>query len=279
MLGPLGPLQTPPYPPQTLSTLPNTPVLSPCLGLQTRWKPLPRGSGVLDPDPPHRSRAALAPPCPALPSCCAASRPPRGAAALPSPWPRQRPFRARARNTCPRRRSRCRRRHHRSWCWTWTCFAPTRAETPPWCGTCSASASRTPGSWIRWCEWTAPGGGVRGGGWVRGENLRTGHPLMTHGHVSPSRCLSPHPVSLVTGPQVIGPPHHRPSSGMGDPLGSLSPSRGAGSGPHTDPRTFAMRWGDLSGGLSHPPRLFVDSSPTRGDHLRGSLPTGTGSCG
>uniref|UniRef100_A0A8C9MXZ1 Serine--tRNA ligase, cytoplasmic n=2 Tax=Serinus canaria TaxID=9135 RepID=A0A8C9MXZ1_SERCA len=105
MLGPLGPLQTPPYPPQTLSTLPNTPVLSPCLGLQTRWKPLRRGSGVLGPRP-----------SPSLPCCPRPSvpRPPvllrrlqatKGRCCAPVPMVAATPLRARARATCPRRRS------------------------------------------------------------------------------------------------------------------------------------------------------------------------------
>lgn len=46
-LGLLGPLQIPPYPPQIFSYLPDTPILPPCLGLQTRWNPLWWGSGML----------------------------------------------------------------------------------------------------------------------------------------------------------------------------------------------------------------------------------------
>lgn len=63
MLGPLGPLQTPPYPPQTLSPLPDTPVLPLCLGLPARRKPLAGvRAGQPGPSPSLPLRSAPRPP-------------------------------------------------------------------------------------------------------------------------------------------------------------------------------------------------------------------------
>lgn len=100
MLGRLGALQTPPYPPQTLSHLPDTPVLPPCLGLQTRWNPPWWGSGMLAPPRPFKSLPYF--PCPSLPQFSRPAAPPptqqgallhpriAGAALWPRPFPRTR---------------------------------------------------------------------------------------------------------------------------------------------------------------------------------------------
>lgn len=167
--------------------------------------------------PPRPSISIPSLPCPSIAASSRPAAPPpttKGRCGAPFRIAAAPPLPAHAQSSCPQHRSRRRRSHQRSWCWTWICSAPTRAETRPWCGTCSASASRTPRWWMSWCEWTAPGGGVRGWG---GGSLWAGGPEGLSSSCHTRACLPvpvPFPPSLV-GPQAMGRPHHRPSSEWG----------------------------------------------------------------
>uniref|UniRef100_A0A803W225 serine--tRNA ligase n=1 Tax=Ficedula albicollis TaxID=59894 RepID=A0A803W225_FICAL len=93
------PSRPPPYPPQTLSYLPDTPVLPPCPGLQTAETPVGGRQGCSG--PPRPSTALPSFPCPSIaspPVPLCHLQPARGAAAPPpaSPQPRRGPASPRA---------------------------------------------------------------------------------------------------------------------------------------------------------------------------------------
>lgn len=251
MLGPLGPLQTPPYPPQSISYLPDSPVLPLYLCLQARWSPRWRGNPQTPQIPPIFPR----PSTPGSPPCSATSSPPGGAAAPPhgrghsaaTPLPRMRAvqlsprlfpvppppspvmvldldlFRADKGGDPAMVRDMQRKRFK----------DPALVD----------ALVRADGAWRR-CTW----------GWVEWEGtFQLGDPRglvtpLSHAGMSPSPgAFHPHLVSLVTGRLVMGTP--LPSSLLGDggsPWGpSLPCSRGPGAGSHTGPRAPSLRWGDL----------------------------------